>query len=181
MRKAHAFAGAALVAVLLSGCGSQSAEIAAETPAQPEPSASTAPVDGSSADGAGFEMLCVPDQVLVDAYPPEWTANRIPPLPFDVSKLCHVDGMQQQVYGFTMADEARYDEFEAVAEQWMDALVSAGFVVNSVDGGFGDYEADSAPLSKHFSIQFVGSDPKVLARVGGAYDEEITLSIHINS
>ncbi len=179
MRRSHAFVAAALVAALLSGCSGQAAEVAVETPAQLEPSASATPVDGSSADEADFTLHCVPDQELVDAYPPEWTENKVPALPFDVSELCHVSG-EQQVYGFTMGDEARYDQFAAVAEEWMDALVSAGFVVNSVQGGFGDFESDSEPISKHFMIRFVGSDPNVVAQVRGAYDEQITLSIHID-
>lgn len=179
MRRSHVFVGAVLVAALLSGCSGQTADVAAETPAKAEPSAGSTPVDDSSADGAGFELLCTPDQELVDAYPPEWTENKVPALPFDVSELCHVDG-GQQVYGFTMGDESRHDEFSEAAEKWMDDLVAAGFAVNSVDGGFGDYEADSGPVSKYFSIQFVGSDPNVRARVGGTYDEEITLSIHVS-
>ena len=179
MRRRHAFVGATLAAVLLSGCSSPAADVAVETPAQLEPSAGATPVEGSSADGADYPQLCVPDQELVDAYPPEWTENDVPVLPFDVSELCHADG-GQQVYGFTMGDETRYDDFAAVAERWMDDLVSAGFVVNSVDGGFGDFESDSEPVSKHFAIRFVGSDPNIVAQVRGAYDEQITLSIHID-
>lgn len=181
MRRSPALFGAALVAVLLSGCTGQPADVAAETPAQLEPSAGATPAGEASADGADFELLCVPGEEPVDAYPPEWTANSFPALPFEVSELCHIGGGQgQQVYSFSMVDEARYDDFAVVAEQWMDDLVSAGFTVNAVDGGFGDYEADSEPVSKYFSIQFVGSSPNVRARVGGTYDEEITLSIHIH-
>ncbi|WP_164233340.1 hypothetical protein [Microbacterium hydrocarbonoxydans] len=179
MRRPRGLAGAALAAALLSGCSSHTADVAVETPAHIEPSAGAAPVDGSSVDGADPTMLCVPGQELVDAYPPEWTENKIPPLPFEVTELCHADG-GQQVYGFAMEDEAGYDQFAAVAERWMDALVSAGFVVNSVQGGFGDYESDSEPISKHFMIRFVGSDPNVVAQVRGVYDEQITLSIHID-
>ncbi|GAT72475.1 allantoate amidohydrolase [Microbacterium sp. HM58-2] len=179
MRRPHVLAGAALAAALVSGCSSHTTDVAVETPAHIEPSASAAPVDGSSVDGADFTQLCVPGQELVDAYPPEWTENEVPALPFEVSELCHADG-GQRVYGFTMGDEARYDRFAVVAEEWMDALVSAGFVVNSVQGGFGDYESDSEPVSKYFAIRFVGSDPNLIAQVRGAYDEQITLSIHID-
>lgn len=179
MRKPHAFVGAALIAVLLSGCSDQTTGAAVEKPSQLEPSASGTPVDDSSAEGTGFELLCGAGLELVDAYPPEWTESKIPTLPFDVSELCHTDG-EQQVYAFSMDDAIRYDEFAVTAEQWMNDLVSAGFAVNSVQGGFGEYEADSEPISRHFVIQFVGSDPNVLARVGGVYDEQITLSIHIN-
>lgn len=180
MRRPHALVGVALIAALLSGCSSPAADVAAETPAPLEPSASAAPAEESSAEGADFESRCLPGEEPVDAYPPEWTANGFPALPFEVSELCHIGGGQgQQVYGFSMDDEARYDEFADVAERWMNDLVSAGFAVNSVDGGFGDYESDSTPTSKHFAIQFVGSDPNVRAQVGGAYDEQITLSIHL--
>jgi hypothetical protein len=179
MRRSPAFVSAALIAALLSGCSGHDADVAVDAPAPLEPTAGATPVNGSSVDGADYPQLCVSGQERVDAYPPEWTDSNVPALPFDVSVLCHADG-GLQVFGFTMGDETRYDDFAAVAERWMDDLVSAGFVVNSVDGGFGDYESDSEPASKHFAIRFVGSDPNVIAQVRGAYDEEITLSIHVD-